>query len=149
MGIRWLTLCLTMLLGAGVPAGSAQIEPLSKPYAILIYADWCYNCKQIIPRLDKLRPVYAERIEFERFDVTNEQAKVRTRQRARDLGIGPIYFANTGTGLVLLINRKREKAGELRYTLSDEQMKTALDALAAGRAIPASSQPVMPKRAAP
>ena len=57
-----------------------------------------------------------------------------------DLSAGPIYFANKGTALLLLINRNREKVGELRYTLSDEQMKTALDALAEGRPIPASSQ---------
>lgn len=141
MPIRCLLLALTVLMGAGLPVGSAQVEPLSKPYAVLIYADWCYNCKQIVPRLDKLMPAYAGRIEFERFDVTDEQAKVRTRQRAKDLGIGAIYFANTGTGLVLLIDRERHKVGELRRTLSDGQIRTALDALAAGRPIPPSATP--------
>lgn len=124
-----------------VPAQAAQIEPLSKPYAILVYADWCFNCKQIVPRLDKLIPHYAKRIEFERFDMTNDDRKARSRQRAKDLNVGPIYFANKGTGVVLLINTKREKVGELRYTLSDAQMKSALDALADGRPIPPSSQP--------
>ncbi len=120
----------------GLPASAAQIEALSKPYAILVYADWCFNCKQIIPRLDKLLPRYADRIEFERFDMTNEDRKLRSRQRAKDLGVGPIYFANKGTGVVLLIDRKREKVGELRYTLSDEQMIAELDALAAGKPVP-------------
>jgi thiol-disulfide isomerase/thioredoxin len=131
---------LCVLLTMPLTPASA-IEPLSKPYAILVYADWCYNCKQILPRLDKLMPQYAQRIEFERFDMTNEDRKTRSRQRAKDLNVGPIYFANKGTGVVLLVNRQREKVGELRYTLSDEQMKTALDALAAGKPIPASSQP--------
>lgn len=130
------------------PASAQQIEPLSRPYAILVYADWCFNCKQIIPRLDKLMPKYADRIEFERFDMTNEDRKVRSRQRAKDLGVGPIYFANKGTGVVLLIDKKREKIGELRYTLNDVQMVTALDALAAGKSVPASSQPVVEKKAA-
>lgn len=130
-----------------LPASAQQIEPLSRPYAILVYADWCFNCKQIIPRLDKLMPRYADRIEFERFDMTNEERKVRSRQRAKDLGVGPIYFANKGTGLVMLINRKREKVGELRYTLSDEQMVAALDAVAAGKPVPASSQIVVEKKA--
>lgn len=131
---------LALTLSAWLAPASA-LEPLSKPYAILVYADWCFNCKQILPRLDALMPAYAGRVEFERFDVTNEERKARTRQRAKDLGVGPIYFANKGTGLVLLVNRKREKVGELRYTLSDEQMKIALDAVAAGQAIPASAQP--------
>jgi thiol-disulfide isomerase/thioredoxin len=140
---------LCLLLCALLTPASA-LDPLSKPYAILVYADWCFNCKQIVPRLDPLMPRYAQRIEFERFDVTNEERKARTRQRAKDLGVGPIYFANKGTGLVLLINRQREKVGELRYTLSDEQMKTALDALASERPIPASAQPVVtPPRSAP
>ena len=132
--------CLACAMTLVMPASAQQVEPLSKPYAILVYADWCFNCKQIIPRLDKLMPRYADRIEFERFDMTNEERKVRSRQRAKDLGVGPIYFANKGTGLVMLIDRKREKVGELRYTLSDEQMVAALDALAAGRPVPASSQ---------
>lgn len=132
----WMLLLLCAWLA---PVGA--IEPLSKPYAILVYADWCFNCKQILPRLDKLMPKYEQRIEFERFDMTNEDRKARSRQRAKDLSVGPIYFANKGTGVVLLVNRQREKVGELRYTLSDEQMKTALDALAAGKPIPASSQP--------
>ena len=124
----------SLLIGS---SASAQTDPLSKPYAILVYADWCYNCKMIVPRLDTLIPKYADRIEFERFNVTNEDTKTRTRQRAKDLGVGPLYFANKGTGVVLLVNKKREKVGELRYTLSDEQMMTALDALAAGKPIPA------------
>jgi len=126
----------SLLLGG--PASAQKGEPLSKPYAILVYADWCFNCKQIIPRLDKLIPKYAGRIEFERFDMTNDERKVHSRQRAKDLGVGPIYFANKGTGLLLLINRQREKVGELRYTSSDEQMVAALDALAAGKPIPAA-----------
>ena len=130
-------LCLALLPGFTSGADEVQREPLSKPYAILVYADWCFNCKQIIPRLDKLLPHYADRIEFERFDMTNEDRKARSRQRAKDLGVGPIYFANKGTGVVLLVNTRREKVGELRYTLSDDQMKTALDALAAGRPVPA------------
>src|SRR5690606_21820209 len=92
--------CLWLCLAA--PAAAQPDEPLSKPYAILVYADWCFNCKQIVPRLDRLMPHYAARIEFERFDVTDESRKARARQRARDLGVGPIYFANRGTGLVLL-----------------------------------------------
>lgn len=116
---------------------AAALEPLGKPYAIFVYADWCWNCKQILPRLDAVMPAYTDRIAFERFDVTNDEHKAQTRQRATELGLGPIYFANKGTGLVLLVNRQREKVGELRHTLSDQQIITALDALADGRPIPA------------
>ncbi len=140
VGYSMLNSTARLALLPALSSGTA-IEPLSKPYAILVYADWCFNCKQIIPRLDKLIPKYADRIEFERFDMTNEDRKTRSRQRAKDLGVGPIYFANKGTGLVMLINKQREKVGELRYTLSDEQMVAALDAVAAGQPVPASSQP--------
>lgn len=123
---------------------AAALERLSKPYAILVYADWCWNCKQILPRLDALKPAYAERIDFERFDVTDDDRKALTRQRAQQLGLGPIYFANKGTGLVLLISRDREKVGELRHTLDDQQMAAALAALAAGRPMPAPAPVVAP-----
>lgn len=136
-----IALCLGTF-AALVPA--AAVDRLSKPYAILVYADWCWNCKQIGPRLDALMPAYAERIEFERFDVTDDDRKALTRQRAQQLGLGPIYFANKGTGLVLLISRDREKVGELRHTLDDQQMAAALDALAAGRPMPAPAPVVAP-----
>lgn len=129
-----LLLALCCMTNAVIAAPAAT--PVDKPMAALIYADWCYNCKRILPRLEPLELAYADRIQFIRLNVTDEAAKAHTREQAMDLGIGPLYFNNRGTGVVLLVNRQREKVGELRYTLSDEQMRAALDALAAGLPIP-------------
>lgn len=108
-----------------------------KPLAVLIYADWCFNCKQIKPKLAALDLEYSDRVLFTNLDVTNADTKARAREKAKDLGIAPLYFANKGTGLVLLVNRKYEKVGELRYTLSDAEMRAALDALVADKPVPA------------
>ena len=76
--------------------------------------------------------------------------KVGARQKARNLGVLRTYFANKGTGLVALIDRRREKVGELRVGMSDEEMRAALDALASGAEIPApASQFAVPVTASP
>lgn len=127
-----LALCFMTHTAIAAPAATTA----DKPMAVLIYADWCYNCKMLLPRLAPLELAYADRVLFTRLNVTDEAAKARTREQAMDLGIGPLYFNNRGTGVVLLVNRQREKVGELRYTLSDTQMRAALDALAASQPIP-------------
>lgn len=140
-------LLLSGLHSTGVAAAESPAPPAQpataprkladKPLAVLIYADWCFNCKMIKPRLAALDLEYSDRILFTQLDVTNEDTKARTREKAAALGIAPLYFANRGTGVVLLVNRSFEKVGELRYTLSDAEMRAALDALVAGKPVPA------------
>lgn len=127
----------TIALAAPAKKSAASVADLEKPLAVLIYADWCYNCKQIKPRLALLDLEYSDRILFTNLDVTNEERKAKTREKAKALGIAPLYFSNKGTGVVLLVNRQREKVGELRYTLGDAEMRAALDALVAGKPVPA------------
>ncbi len=127
-------LILTVLsLASYFPATYALDEPAAaqadKPMAVLIYADWCFNCKMLLPRLEPLKKAYSDRIDFHRLDVTNEKRKKGAQQKARELGILKLYYANRGTGLAILVNKNHKKVGELRYTLTDEEMKEKLDAL--------------------
>ena len=129
MKMIWSVLLLSLGLVL-VPARAEAPDVSDKPLAVLVFAQWCYNCKQILPRLEPLKAEFGDRIHFTRLDVTNEEAKSGARALARDLGISKLYFANKGTGLVMLINTEREKVGELRYTQSDEEMREKLEALA-------------------
>ncbi len=122
---------LLVSLGLVLAPVQAQSPDVSdKPLAVLVFAQWCFNCKQILPRLTPLKEEFGDRIHFTRLDVTNEEAKEGARATARELGISKHYFANKGTGLVMLIDRDREKVGELRYTQTDEEMREKLEALA-------------------
>lgn len=125
---------LTLCLGLTMATSRAEEAPevADKPLAVLVFAQWCYNCKQILPRLEPLQAEFGDRIHFDRLDVTNEEAKSGARTKARELGISDLYFANKGTGLVMLVNRDREKVGELRYTQTDAEMREKLEALAGG-----------------
>lgn len=125
--------CWVLLLGLSLPGAFAAVAMAAdtRPLAVLIYADWCYNCKMIKPRLAVLEAEYGDRIRFDRLDVSSDETKSGARKKAADLGILPLYFNNKGTGLVMLINTRREKIGELRHTLGDQEMRAALDALIA------------------
>ena len=139
--MRKIFLIAGLLLSAGfMSTGFAQdTSPTAseaagseKPLAVLVYADWCFNCKMILPRLAPLKEAFSDRIRFERLDVTTPETKAGAKEKARALGILKPYLANKGTGLVLLINSENEKVGELRYTQTDEEMSEKLEALAAG-----------------
>lgn len=124
---------MVLSMAAYFPAAYALDKPAAapaeKPMAVLVYADWCFNCKMLLPRLEPLKKSYSDRIDFHRLDVTNEKRKKGAQQTARELGILDLYYANKSTGLVILVNKNHEKVGELRYTLTDEEMKEKLDAL--------------------
>lgn len=125
--ILFLVIACTLPTGAWAEKTPTQVRPM----AVLFYADWCFNCKQIKPRLAELEAAYGDRIRFERLDVTSAESKVGARKHAGKLGIAPIYFANKGTGLVALIDTEHRKVGELRSTMSIEEMREALDRLLA------------------
>lgn len=130
--MKKLSVLLLVWVALLLPVQAQTPQKLDKPLAVLVFAQWCFNCKMILPRLEPLQKEFGDRIAFERLDVTNEETKQGARDKAKALGITPHYFANKGTGVVLLINRANEKVGELRYTLTDEQMREQLAALASG-----------------
>lgn len=122
---------LALLLTLMVPVSQAQAPDVSdKPLAVLVFAQWCYNCKQIVPRLGPLKAEFGDRVHFARLDVTNEEAKKGARATAKALGISKLYLANKGTGLVLLVDKNRKKVGELRYQQTDAEMREKLSRLA-------------------
>lgn len=131
-------LSIACVLSTGAWAEPAPTA--ARPMAVLFFADWCYNCKQIKPKLAELEAAYGDRIRFERLDVTSDETKIGAREHAKALGIAPIYLANKGTGLVALIDTAHHKVGELRSTMSVEEMREALDDLVMTNAPPPSAR---------
>lgn len=129
-----ITIALLLSLFAGV-AGAA-----SKPMAVWFYADWCMNCKMIAPKLEVVQPEFESKIDFIKLDVTNEERKAETKQRAKKLGILPLYLGNKATGWLALIDVNGKQVGELRHFMSEDEMRAALNKLLE----PAAAVPAKP-----
>lgn len=127
-----LLLLLLALLFATNSATAADPLPAREPLAVLIYADWCYNCKLLMPKLAQARAGLTERYRFVTLDVTDEPRKLKAKQTAIDLGFMQHYMGNHATGMIMLIDAKGAKLGEIKQDMSVEQIRAALQAFPPG-----------------
>ncbi|TXH03426.1 MAG: hypothetical protein E6R07_11240 [Nevskiaceae bacterium] len=125
---RILIVLSALLLATGVNTASAA--KTDKPLAILIAADWCYNCKIIKPKLQQAYQGFENRIEFVTLDVTDDARLQKAQQQAAQLGQPQLLQGQFATGWVDLIDRSGKPVGELKQDMSVAQMRTALEALA-------------------
>jgi thiol-disulfide isomerase/thioredoxin len=105
-------------------------KSLQKPLAVFYTAEWCSTCRAIKPNLAVVEKEFGDRVEFVMLDKTDDAHLVASEQRSVELGIHPLYAASNGTGWVALVNRKHEQVGRLDWTMSVEQMRSELTALA-------------------
>ena len=91
-------------------AGNAAIGPLApslqgKPLVVRIHADWCAACKATHATIDSLRQVYAGKINYVVFDVTNARTAAVAHARAEKLGLVKFFdAAKAQTSAVAVIN---------------------------------------------
>lgn len=115
-----------LLLVTGVNAAAAKAD---KPLAILIAADWCYNCKIIKPKLQQAYKGFEDKISFVTLDVTDDARTQKAQQQAAQLGQPKLLQGQFATGWVDLIDRSGKPVGELKQDMSVAQMRAALEAL--------------------
>lgn len=131
--MKSLLLALLFSLSMTLPnlADSATPSKRQHPLAVLISADWCYNCKQIRPKLAEARKEFGDAIEFISLDVTDDARFAKARGEAERLGIGYLLQGQFATGWVALVDRSGHKVDELHQQMSVDQMQEALRRLAA------------------
>ena len=115
-------------------APKQKVEP-PKVLAILFYADWCSSCKELEPKLNKVkRDFEGKPILFTRFDLTDEFTNDQAARYAALLGLENYYTDNAGkTGYMLLIDSQSKKVlGRINRQNSSEEMKAALTSALAG-----------------
>ena len=121
-------LSLMMLLVPGLGATAENSRP-NQPLAILIAADWCYNCKIIKPKLHEAYQGFEGKIDFVTLDVTDDARLAQAQKQAAKLGQPSLLLGQFATGWVDLVDRNGKKVGELRQDMSVEEMRKALQAL--------------------
>jgi thiol-disulfide isomerase/thioredoxin len=140
---RKLTTIILMLglLGISLTAFAQEKQtPKQKPeppkvLAVLFYADWCSSCKELEPKLNKVkRDFEGKPILFTRFDLTDEFTNDQAARYAALLGLENYYTENAGkTGYMLLIDSQSKKVlGRINKQNSSEEMKAALTTALAG-----------------
>ena len=117
-------------------APKQKVEP-PKVLAVLFYADWCSSCKELEPKLTKVKPDFeGKAILFTRFDLTDEFTNDQAARYAALLGLENYYTENAGkTGYMLLIDSHSKKVlGRINKQDSPEAMKAALTKALSGAA---------------
>ncbi len=116
-------------------APKQKVEP-PKVLAVLFYADWCSSCKELEPKLNKVkRDFEGKPILFTRFDLTDEFTNDQAARYAALLGLEKYYTDNGGkTGYMLLIDSHSKKVlGRINKQDSSEAMKGALTSALASK----------------
>ena len=99
----------------------AALGPLApslqgKPVVARIHADWCPACKATQSTIDHLKQVYAGRINFVQFDVTNAKTAAASQALAQKLGLEKFYDASkAATSTVAVIDPQNGKVDATFY----------------------------------
>ena len=112
-------------------AWSAESSKTAQPMAVLISADWCFNCKIIKPKLQQAYKAFEGKINFVSLDVTDDKTFMKAKQQAFSLGVPQLLNGSVATGWVALFDNHGKQVGELKQEMSVPEMQKALQALVA------------------
>lgn len=110
-------------------AWSAEPAKSTQPLAVLIAADWCFNCKVIKPKLKEAYKGFEGKVRFATLDVTDDKTFIKAKQEAYELGVPKLLIGSFATGWVALYDRNGKQVGRLMQDMSVEDMRAALKAL--------------------
>lgn len=131
---RFLPLLLGLItMFSATLAWSAESAKSDQPMAVLISADWCMNCKIIKPKLAEAYKGFEGKINFVSLDVTDDKAFFKAKHQAFELGVPQLLNGSFSTGWVALFDRHHKQVGRLMQDMSVEDMKAALNTLAASK----------------
>lgn len=87
---------------------------------VKVHADWCGACKNLEPRINKLKTSFKDdAVLFVTLDFTNKATTQQANLMAAALGIQANVRVNNSTGLVLMLDAQSRKVLQI-YTLRDD-----------------------------
>ena len=125
------TFALVLILVAGFGFSNLFGQEKESPvlYAVMFHADFCGACKAIAPKVMGLQTrLDNKKIEFVKFDFTNQESKQKTREVANKLGLDDVLASNQGTGFVVIVDAKSKKQkAVLTPKQSSDEMLAVVD----------------------
>lgn len=109
----------------------ADVEAqMTKPSAVRFYATWCSRCKVLDAKLEKIRPNFADQVNFVVFEMTNEATKQKAVTKAKELGLEHVYNKyHAQTGLMVLVDAAGQVVQPVTYAETSDDIRQALSAL--------------------
>lgn len=121
---------IVLLMLAYQPLAHAQSSEKAEAglevIGVKMYADWCGKCKQLDPKLSKVKPQFKDQpILFTRFDMTDGFTTSQSEKLAGLLGLNDLFKKHKGrTGyMVLLDAQTHEVLNTLKHNQSEEGLK--------------------------
>jgi len=119
---------MALMLALTIPATLGAPAADTRPYVLVVYADWCPYCQQLKPALARINERYRDRIHFVRFDITTEETAAKSKQQAEKLGLGDFYAKNhERTAVVIILNSSRREVFRTVNDYAVEHYEAVLD----------------------
>lgn len=136
-----LALLIITVFSANIFAQEQKTEPKIEPkpqvkietpkiLAVEFYADWCGNCKELMPKMAEIRKSYEnKRVMVVRFDMTDDYTKAQASFMASYSGLGEVYKAGGGkTGFIALVDIKsKEILGVINKKKTPEEITKLIE----------------------
>ena len=133
---RFLPILFIALISISPALMAKQAEnPKATTYAIAYYADWCGSCKVLVPKLDEVKMSLprkvGEKLEFVRFNFTDDGTKASTATMAEEKGLTELYENDGRTGQLKIVDIETgEVLAIIYHTFTVDEIKGALTAVA-------------------
>jgi len=124
-----ISLLLLAFVATAFATASHAEEAKAEVVGLLFYADWCGSCKVLDPKLEAVKPDFADApILFTRVDATDAFTKHQSALFASRIGLSKIYEENaSSTGFMLLIDADSGKVlDKLVKTQTEAQLRSSI-----------------------
>lgn len=123
-----IALAMQLVLALTISTAFAAPPADTRPYVLVVYADWCPMCQQLKPVLARINDEYRGKIRFVRFDITSEDTAARSKEQAEKLGLGDFYEKNhERTSVVIILNSSRREVFRTANDYVPEHYETVLN----------------------
>ncbi len=86
-----------------------------RPVVAIIGADWCPYCKKLDPIMTSLMADYGEKLNFVKFDITNDETIEASMKLAKEKGLEEFFNANKGKSAYVVIMKDGKQVFESKY----------------------------------
>ena len=103
-------------------------------YAIAYHADWCGSCKILGPKVKEMKaslpPEVSDKVEFIKFDFTDDDTKETSQALAEAKGLSEMYMNHAKTGQLMIVDIETGTIlATIKKDFSVEEIKGAITAI--------------------
>jgi thiol-disulfide isomerase/thioredoxin len=109
---------------------SQAVSQATTVQIVMYHADWCGSCKILAPQMSEARAMLDEetaaKVEFIKFDLTDDASKEATKEMAQAKGFGDVYAKAGKTGYGDIFGAVMQKRGKITTSFSAAEIVGAI-----------------------